>query len=78
VNAGSIEVTGSHERGCEVPAWVDGRSAARVSWRGIPDGEQHGRTVTSVRELLVLLGSIDAYEYLELVSAKLIQPRQAS
>jgi hypothetical protein len=79
VNTGSITVTGSHEHGYTIPAWVDGQTQARIFWKGWDDGDRTGepetfeKVVTNPRDLLTSLGAIDAYVNLELVSADLIE-----
>ena len=53
-----------------IPGWVDGRSRAVISWKGTDSPpETYTRTVASERETLALLGSIEHYVNVELVSA---------
>ena len=80
---GDIEVTGSHEHGYTIPAWVEGVTQARVVWQGW-DGDDrtqaaavHEKVYADPRELLQALGAIYAYVNLELVSVKL-ESRPAS
>jgi hypothetical protein len=75
---GNIEVRGSHEHGYTIPAWKDGKTQARVVWKGentVLEVEQYERVITDPRELLSTLGSIEQYVNLELVSASL-EPRE--
>lgn len=76
---GMIEIelrrTGRTPGECEpIPGWIDGRSRAVITWKGT-DGpaETFSRTVASERETLALLGSIEHYVNVSLVSAELIQ-----
>lgn len=52
-----------------IEGWVDGHTTATVRWKGTEDAEVYTRTITSEREALGLLGSIEHYVNLELVSA---------
>ena len=56
-----------------IPGWVDGRSRAVITWKGTDGPETFTRTVASESETLGLLGSIELYINVELVSAELIQ-----
>ena len=56
-----------------IPGWVDGRSRAVITWKATDDDGTFTRTVASERETLALLGEIEHYMNLELVSAELIQ-----
>ena len=53
--------------------WVDGRSRAVITWKGTDGPETFTRTVASEREALALLGEIEHYVNVALVSAELIQ-----
>lgn len=75
--AGDIVVEGSHEHGCKIRARVSGWTKARVTRKGW-DGpgrkgepELHEKVITTSNELLTLLGSIEHYTNLELVTATL-------
>lgn len=52
-----------------IPGWVDGQSRARITWTS--EGEIFTRELASEREALTLMGSIEHYVNLELVSAEL-------
>jgi hypothetical protein len=54
-----------------IPGWVDGRSRAVITWTS--EGETFTRTLASEREALALMGDIDHYVNLVLISAELVQ-----
>lgn len=56
-----------------IPGWVPGRSQAVITWKATDGPEAYTRTVESEHETLALLGSIEHYVNVELVSAELIQ-----
>jgi hypothetical protein len=73
------EITGSREHGQDITGWQDGRTQARVWWRGTNDDprcpeahwEEYQAVTTGERPTLVLLGMIRGYVNLELISAGL-------
>jgi hypothetical protein len=80
---GNIEVVRHPERGAgcaSIPAWVDGETQARIVYEGTDDqfpgrnsdcGQPITRVLGTARATMGLLGDIDRYENLRLVSADL-------
>jgi hypothetical protein len=88
VRYGEIVFEGSHERGYRTVGWEDDQTVAYVRWRGYdcalpsvpppgaPEWEAHSARITEEHELMSILGAIDHYENLELVSAELVRIRK--
>ncbi len=74
-----IEITGSREHGQNITGWQDGRTQARVWWKGTDDDPrspgahwvEYQAVTTGERDTLVLLGMITGYINLEVISAEL-------
>jgi len=74
-----IKIARSRERGQNITGWQDGRTQARVWWKGTDDDpgskdahrEEYQAVTTGERQTLVLMGTIKRYVNLELISAEL-------
>jgi len=75
----AIEITGSRERGQNITGWQDGKTQARIWWRGTGDDpDDPGATWTEYtaiavgeRQALIGLGHIAAFVNVELICAEL-------
>ncbi len=69
-----FEITGSREHGQNITGWQDGRTQARVWWKGTDDDPrspeahwtEYQAVTTGERQTLVLIGMIREYVNLEL------------
>lgn len=64
-----IELVGSHDRGYNIPGWVDGKTQATVTWKGTDGSGPWSRTVYTEREAISLASDTSRYENIEPVSA---------
>jgi hypothetical protein len=68
-----ITAVGSHYSGYQLENWTDGKTQARIRWTGTDEGDTEviERVCKTARGTVGLLGDIEVYGNLRLVSAVL-------
>lgn len=70
---GNIRVEGSYDRGYTMPDWRPGTKAV-VLWKATDDDSLYEKVCDTVTSTLHLLGAVNLYVNIELVSAGLVHP----